>query len=288
MIPRSHVRSNRTAGLAVAAALALPSLASGEGAYEKLIADVAPSIVTVSMVVKMEMSFAGQSQSRESREEHSAVVVDASGLLMMDYQPFASTDDEDGGQFKQKRTPTEIKVIFDGNDKEYESELVATDKKLGLAFVKVKDLAGHTPKVVSFAAAADAELGDELAAVSRLQKGYDYAPYVETAKVNGKLKKPRKALMLDNPGVTGIGLPVFTMNGEVVGAMVGIDPGIKEDDDGFGFFMRMAGGGQRFLLPGKVVAAQIELAMKQAAGEAPKDADAAKPEDGAGDEGGGK
>lgn len=273
--------------LGVAASLAAPAFATVEGAYDKLIENVAPSIVTVSMVVKTEMSFGGQSQNRESREEHSAVAVDATGLMMMDYQPFASTDDEDGGQFKQKRTPTEIKVIFDGNDKEYESELVATDKKLGLAFVRVKDLAGHAPKIVSFADATDVDLGVELAAVSRLAKGYDYAPFIETAKVNGKLKKPRKALMLDNPGVTGVGLPVFTMDGKVVGAMVGIDPGIKEEDDGFGFFMRMAGGGQRFLLPGKVVAAQIELAKKQAAGEAPKEDEAPKSEEGSSGEGGG-
>ena len=110
-----------------------------------------------------------------------------------------------------KRTPTEIKVVFEREEKEYEAEIIATDKKVNLAFLKVKDLEGREVSVVDFDAAVKADLGAMVAAVSRLTKGYDYSPYVRTAYVSGSIKKPRKALMLDG-SVRSEGLPVFTMS----------------------------------------------------------------------------
>lgn len=262
---------------ALCATAAAAPIAGGD-AFAKLIEAKAPSIVTVSMVVKTEISFNGQSQNQESREELTGVVVDKSGLIMADYAAFNSEMGEEAGQFQAKRTPTEMKVVFESEEKEYDAELVATDKKLGLAFVKIKSLEGREPVAVSFADAAEPEIGDEVVAVARLEKGYDYAPYYSTAHVSGKLKKPRKALMVDD-SLADVGLPVFTLDGKIVGVMAAVESNVEKQERGFPFFM--GGGGRRFLLPGRVIEKVIEQAMTQAAeGAKPADPAAPAPSDG--------
>jgi len=242
--------------------------------YDDLINKVGPSIVTVKAVVTTEMNFGGQGNKNESRDELQGVVVRANGMIMMSNGPFQTRDF--GADAQIKRTPTELKVIIGDEEKEYDAELVATDSKLNLAFVRIKDLEGRSLDSVSFADAAKADVGDRVTQVSRLEKGYDYATYVRTARVNGRIKKPRKAMMLDGT-IHGQGLPVFTMQGEVVGVLSTIESGMSDDAGGNAFFMFGGGGGGRsFVLPGKVIDKLIEQAEKQAndmAAEKAKDAD---------------
>lgn len=254
-------------GLALLCGLGELRAEDGDGErYQKLLEKVAPSVVTVKIVVKMEMNFGGQGNDQEQRQESQGIVVGADGLVMLTYDPFRS--DEGGGDngFQIKRTPTEIKVVFENDEKEFEAEIVATDKKLGLAFVKIKDLEGRAVAPVAFADEADGAMGDKVYAVSRLSKGYDYAPFVSNGIINGAIKKPRKALMVQG-GLGGPGLPVYTKDGTVLGVMTTIESGI-EDDDGGGFSpFRMfggGGGGRPFVLPAKVVGKLVEQAAKQA------------------------
>ncbi len=242
--------------------------------YPALLEQKAPAIVSVRVVLKTEMNFGGQGRTSESREEIAGVVVAKDGLILVSYDAFRS-DDESDTQFQMKRTPKEIKVVFEGEEKEYEAEIVATDKKVNLAFLKVKDLEGRDVSVVDFNEPAAVELGTKVAAVNRLDKGFDYAPYVRTANVSGSIKKPRKALMLDG-SINSEGLPVFTMDGQVVGVLTSIESGMPEDEgEDFGMFRVImgGGGGGQFVLPGKVVAGLIEQAAKQAAELAQKQAE---------------
>lgn len=252
---------------APAAALPAARAARDEGeTYTALIESQAPAIVTVRMVIKTEMNLGGQGHNRESRQEIAGVMVGEDGLVMLSYGPFRS-DEDDGSQFQLKRIPQEIKVIFEREEKEYAAELVATDQKVNLAFLKVLDLEGRKPAWVRFDAPVEVAIGDPVMAVARLQKGFDYAPFVRSARVCGQIKKPRKALMLDGT-VRTEGLPVFTPAGGVVGVLTSIESGMRDEDDGFGGFgMIMIGGGaggSQFVLQGKVVEALVEQARKQA------------------------
>jgi len=84
-----------------------------------------------------------------------------------------------------KVIPTDIKVIFEQEDKEYTAFLAATDTKLDLAFLKIEGLGDRKLTAVDFAAAAVPTLGEQIVTVSRLRKGFDYAPYFETARISG-------------------------------------------------------------------------------------------------------
>ena len=52
-------------------------------------------------------------------------------------------------------TPTNLRVIFAGDEKEYEAILGATDSKLGLAYVLIRDLKGRTAGAVDLNKAAE-------------------------------------------------------------------------------------------------------------------------------------
>ena len=247
--------------------------------YQALLEQKAPLIVTVRAVIKTEVNFGGQGQDQESRDEIQGVVVGKDGLIMVSFDSFRSRG-EAGGDFQVKRTPQEIKVIFEREEKEYEAELVATDSKVNLAFLKVKDLEGRDVQIADFANPVSGEVGQKVAAVGRLEKGYDYAPYVRTAVVSGSIKKPRRALILDG-SVRSEGLPVYSMDGAVIGVLTTLESGVREGSDEGGFFGMMSGGGRQFVLPGKVVAGMIQQARQQAA-KAAEEAQAAQ-EDGDGD-----
>lgn len=221
--------------------------------YQSLIDKVAPSVVTMRMVVKVEANFGGRGSDSERRREVPGTLVGADGMILCSYEPFRSVDT---GQFSVKVTPLEIKVVFDREEKEYEAELVATDKKVNLAFLKIKDLEGRVPPVIDFKSGAKIEVGGAVHQVARLNRGYDYAPYVTRSIVNGRVKKPRKAWILDG-SIRETGLPVFDDAGTVAGVLTELDSGLSQDESGFG-------GGMPFVLDAKIVDKLIELAGKQA------------------------
>lgn len=235
------------------------------------------SIVVVRLVVKTQMTFFGESHEDESRAEIEGTIVDDAGLIMISGGPLTRDmgfmhAEED---FEVKVTPLEIKVVFDRRGDEHDAFLVATESKLGLAFIKVEDPGERALVPVSFEVAGKIEVGDQVASVSRLGKGFDYAPRFGLARVVGYVKKPRKAWIID--GLGGPGLPVFALTGEVLGVQTTLQVGM---DSGDHELMGM----ESAIVPGRVVhrlvgLAQrraVELAEERAKERAEREAEAAK------------
>ncbi|MEZ6185462.1 MAG: hypothetical protein R3F62_10680 [Planctomycetota bacterium] len=238
----------RTAVAALAALTLTPwAVADDAGAALKaLLEQRAPSIVTVRCVIKTEISVMGQSQDQESRANIPGVVVDASGLVMI------SGSTINGGKIREmlagmvppdqeldlKITPSEIKVVIEGDDKEYEGFIAASDARLDLAFVQIEGLGERTLTAVDFAGDQRPEIGQQVVGLSRLGEGFDYAPHFELGRVNGKIKKPRTAWTVE--GVEMAGLPVFGLDGAPLGVMTLVSSGVKPDGGG-GMFGGMFG-----------------------------------------------
>jgi hypothetical protein len=276
------MNSKRTALMIVLlASVALsPAARAGQGDDLAAILDrTAPSIVTVRAVIKIELMMMGQAQNEETRSDLQGVVVDGSGLVMISNAEISAERMKDAmsgipaaGSVDITVTPVDFKVIFGNEQDEYSAFLVAKDTKLDLAFLQVESLADRKLAPVAFADSAKPGVGDEVVAISRLKKGYDYAPYFAAARINGANSKPRKAWTIDG-AIDSYGLPVFTMSGEVIGVLVTLTPTTRDDDPGGGFggFMRlMRGGGMdtgvgTFVLPGKVVAGLVDQARQEAA-----------------------
>jgi S1-C subfamily serine protease len=238
----------RTTSLLAAAVLALgfvsrSAQAADESPYAKLLEAKVPTVVSVKSVLKW--SWNGGADS-ERNDERNGVVVDPSGLIMV--ANFSGS----ARSASLKISATNIRVLFDGDEKEYEAVLGATDSKLGLAFVRVKDLAGKKVASVNFADGVDVKVGDEVAAVFRTDQGFDYAPYFAVGRIVGQVTKPRAMWILS--GISFVSSPLYTSDGKVTGVVVR-QQGISEE-----------GSSERtFLLPYKAVQGVVAQAVKASA-----------------------
>jgi S1-C subfamily serine protease len=267
---------------AIVVACSFPSMvrADDEGVQlQALLEKQSPAICTVKAVLKTEFKAGGQSQDQESKLTMQGVVVDPEGIVMMSNMPFSPGRAMEmfgrGGEgegFNVKATPSSIKVIFAKEDKEYDAFLAATDTKLDLVFIKVEGLGDRKLPFVDFGTTSELAIGQPVVAISRLKKGYDYAAYVQTARVIGEIAKPRKAWMLQG-GVSELGLPVFAMNGNVIGVLTTVPAAGKEEgnDDSMNFamFMRFFSGGGgnaggAFVVPGQSIKLVVEQAKQRA------------------------
>ncbi len=250
------------------------------GQLAEIVEKVAPSICTVKAVIRMESKGTGQSQSHESRVTLQGVVVDSDGLVLVSNMPLSPTRlfemmgmGEMSGQMGIKMTPVSFKVTFVREDKEYDAFLAATDSKLDVAFLKVEALGDRKLPAVDLSASSNIVIGQRVVSVSRLGKGYDYAPFFQTARVNGEIAKPRRAWMLEG-AISGYGLPVFAFTGELIGILSTVPGASKEDGSedsmGAGMVMRMLSGGSgmsaggSFVLPGSVIKSAADQAKERA------------------------
>lgn len=219
-----------------AALLVLPASVHAEdtapapaNVHQELIAAKGQSIVSVKMVIALSGSFQGQSIDREIKSTATGIVVDASGLVMLSSENFSPqlprrmramlTD--------LKVVPTNIRVIFPGDEVEYDAILGAKDTKLGLGFVFIKDLKGRSAAPVDLSKTVTPIVGQTLYGVTRLAQGFDHASMCDTATVVGSLTKPRKVWLLSRAASFNA-LPLYDASGAAAGVVVNQE-GVTDD-----------------------------------------------------------
>ena len=276
------IRKSIALCIAGVALLTLPraGLAQDAADIAGLLEKAAPCIVTVKVVIKTEFSMMGQVQNEESRSELQGVVVHDSGLIMISnaeisadraMEALAGMGNPMMANVELTMTPTDFAVIFGNEEDEHDAFLVAKDTLLDLAFLQVQGVTDRELVTVNFAEGVKPAVGDTVVAISRLKKGYDYAPFATTARVSGAIRKPRKAWIVDG-SMSSYGLPVFSSSGDVVGVLITLAPTTTDDSggSGFGSIMRiMRGGGMdtgvgTFILPAKVVNGLIKQSRARA------------------------
>lgn len=268
-----------------AALLALPGAAHGQNPadaasqFQNLVAKNAPAVVTIRLVLKTEMKAGGQARDSEERTGLEGVVVSPDGLIMISDAQINPKRLEDmfGGLGAEgvdmKTTPTDIKVVIEREEKEYDAFLAATDTNLGLAFLKIEGLGDRKLTAVDFTNTVTPAIGQPIVLVTRLDKGFDYAPFFKTARISGEVAKPRQAWLMDQD-LSDLGLPVFSPSGEVVGVLTTLASGMKAESPdlsmGIGMMMRMFGGGggqslfHVFVVPGQPIVTAIAEAKQRA------------------------
>jgi hypothetical protein len=257
-------------------AFAAPALAGESAQLARLLADKAPTVVPVRLVLKTEMKYAGNAQDEESRLEMDGTVVDPGGLVMIANTALSPSrllslmgQEMEGAEITA--TPTDIKVVLGPDEKEYTAFLAATDSKVDLAFLQVEGLGDRRLQAVDLQTSVKPAIGDELAVVSRLAKGFDAAPYLELARVVGEITKPRPAWVVGGPAAFGV--PAYTLDGKFAGVLTTLESGVAASDGespfGFSTAMRMLSGGggmiRPFLLPASAVSSLVQRAREQAA-----------------------
>jgi hypothetical protein len=194
----------------------------------------AASVVAVKFVAKV--------MDREFSINETGTVVDAQGLVMLRNR--VKND-------RVKFTVSNLRVIFPGDEKEHDAIVVATDSRLDLAFVRVRDLGGRTVVPVDLTESPEPAPGTELFTVSRLEQGFDYAPFFGASQVVGRITKPRALGILS--GYTPGAHVLFTSDGKAAGVVVP-QSGVADVDE--------RGTRRSFLLPMKSALATVRQAQK--------------------------
>ncbi len=228
-----------------AVAIAAPSASAGD-VQQKLLDQHTGSIVSVKFVLSLQLSMGGQTQDREISGAATGLVVDPVGLIVMDSQSLSPRGPRG---MDIKASPTSIRVVFPGDPKEYEAVLGATDSRLGLSFVRIKDLEGKVLTAFDLEGDPEVKIGDRLYGVTRLGQGFDYAPVCQVADIIGWVTKPRKMWAVSG-GAVDVGHPMLQENGTVVGFVI--------RQEGVG------GGAGAFLLPLDVARGTIDRAGREA------------------------
>ena len=245
----------------LAVALCLAPVAQAEDAagdeaiYSRLIETKSPSIVAVKFVLTVKVMQNGQEvmPAQEQAADTTGIVVDKSGLVMLPGNAFGA-----GGiprrfrrQFQISAVPSNLRVVFPGDTKEYDAVLGAKDSKLGLAFVLIKDLAGKNVQPIDMTKSVTPKIGQILYSVSRLDQGFDYAPMASRAKVAGQVTKPRDMWIIEGIGEGNIGAPLYDPAGNMAGIVV--------TQEGVGETSSM----RPFLLPLKVAQPTVANGLKK-------------------------
>ena len=246
----------------------------------QLLDRVAPSIVSVKVVLKTEFNMGESTQDQESTLEARGVVVGERGLIMLWNSQLSASRlmdavsrmGDEGGAFKLKMTPTDFKVTFAGDPVEHSAFLAAADSDLDLAFLQLEAPPPAKLPAIVFASGRSLQNGDEVAGVSRMSPGFDRTPFVSALRIRGHIEKPRRAFIV-SASADLLGLPLFDASGAAVGAVVTIfsnsgDMGSQGGDilSLFGF-----GGGRMengplgvFLLPADRIVGLVREAQKRA------------------------
>lgn len=250
----------------------LGAQASTTTPQQKFIDKVAPSIVSVEVVVRMEISAGGESDTREQKQILMGTVLTADGVILVPATPFS---DEwlkqffgDQEEFQVKITPQSFKVSFAGDAKQYDAELLATDSQLGIGFIKLKELGERTLTPVRFTDTLP-RIGEELWTLRRKGKTFDNAPYYERVPVVGAITKPRKALILESLATIRYepGTLLYTPEGDAVGVLIVIiDKEAQEEMSGGFFGGRTPAMMESYLLPYAEFKPTLEKALERKQG----------------------
>ncbi len=255
----------RFAPLALAAALLAGSLggaraSADDAAYAAQLDRKAASVVVLKLVTKI--------GEFENASERMGTLIDPAGVVM--------TTGLGGTRGNMKISLVSARVVFPGDEKEYDAILGAFDSRLGLAFFRIKDLAGRAVTAVDPADVGEVKVGDELFSVSRLEDGFDYAPYYGTVSILGQVKKPREMWFPSAGG--SLASPLFTASGQFAGVMIQ-QQGVSDGPRWAKNFLLPAAACQAVIAQG-VKASAKALAEMQAKEKADAEAGDATPKDG--------
>lgn len=248
------------ASAALFAMVALPVRADDvSDAGKKLVDKWQKSIVVVQVTAKSTMSYDGESPAaRENKQEATAVLIDPSGLAVMslsDTSPQAMMElmmPESSDGPKLSSEITEMKVQMPGG-KQVRYKVVLRDKDLDIAFIRPMTPLAQPVTALDLSKSAKPQVLDWMVQLDRLPSVASYSLAAFPVRVNAIVQKPRTFYV---SSAQGLGAPVFSLDGSVVGIVV-LRGGRNGGEGGPADMMRI-------VLPAEDILDEANQAMKAA------------------------
>lgn len=244
-------------------------------AGEKLLAEAAPSVVTVKIVVGLQIMAMGQTQDSEIPLELPGVIVDPAGIIVTSSDPLDPADailsrlpEQYKEQIQMQVKVTHIGVLLGDGSEELSAKVLVRDSGLGLAFLQLTEVPKKALPAVDLTNLGAVTAGLELFTVHRMAETFGRAPTLASFRAEGFAEQPRRMWSL---GATPafIGLPAFDASGRPVGLICRMNAKMV---GGPAAMMPMMGGGgvdlevpQPFLLSGEELSRLIESVKKKSA-----------------------
>ncbi len=244
-----------------------PAPAATANPYESIVATTAPALVTIKFTMKISSQQRGES---ERPMEVAGVMIRPDGMVLASNVVLNPASVNPGGV---TAVPTDIKVLIGDDTEGVTASLIATDKELDLAWVKIEkpDAAGY--KSIDLAASGAPALGSDIVSVERMGKLVDRAPKISIGRAAGTAAKPRKLYMVDGLD-TYPGAPTFSVEGKFLGVMSFQFPDGEADESAMDDLRRLG----LVILPAESIASATKRVLEQEVERAKTRGDAPKTE----------
>ena len=273
-------------GLAVCVVVGLAPNALGQDIESKgraILEKNQAAVVTIQLVIKQKFSMSGAgSQEDESKQEATGVVITPDGLTVLAlsttdptsiYENMMAGMEGMGDKFKMESNLSDVKILL-GDGTEIPAKIVLRDKDLDLAFVRPATKPAQPMAALDLSQSGEPQVLDPLIALNRLGRVAGRAYCASIERVHAVVRKPRTFYVPGNdPTHSGLGSPLFTLDGKIVGIITLRT--IKTGSAGLGGMMGSLAGGMDDSMLAIVVPADD---IKEAASQAPEDAVEAPPE----------
>ena len=224
--------------IALAAGL-LPLLSTGPAsadaaaeAGQKVLKRWQEAVVTVKIVNQLRMVVEGREVNKtENKSEAIATIIDPAGLAVLSLSMTDPTripnlfseaqgPGEDTPKSKYESSVPDLKIVLP-NGKEVAARFVLRDKDLDLAFIRPTLKPAEPLPALDLAENALPGVLEPVFVVTRLGKAAGYAPSISMLRIQSIMKKPRTFFLPDfTADESGLGAPVFTADGKVIGILL--------------------------------------------------------------------
>jgi S1-C subfamily serine protease len=189
---------------------------------EALVAAVAPAVVTLRFTLVISVTMGGQGGTHRMSADAHATVVDPSGLMLASDSATAGPRSTIVGTLESmmpgmelKLDIEELRIVLAEGEEELPGVLVVRDGRNDLAWIQAVDLGERRLPAVDLAPGRDPRVGEPLACVERLGRGFGYASVFSRARIASRAELPRPTwdVVSDSsePGLlyfAGAGVPV--------------------------------------------------------------------------------
>ena len=227
--------------------LALPAFADESAtAGRQVLQKYQNAVLTVKLVLKQGMSYGNQDSKTESKSETTGTIIDPSGLTLISLSAIdpSGTMNEimrtrgrgSNAEMKFESELSDIKLVLP-EGVETAAEVVLRDKDLDLAYIRPVEKPAKPLATVDLAADNSPQVLDPVVILNRLGQVANRTPTAALARIEAVVEKPRRCYVLGQGNWNyGLGSPVFSMDGRLIGVVVLRTMKSEGDATGGGFF----------------------------------------------------